>query len=373
MDWDKKFKVEYEYARAWLKNKSAFDPDWQELVASLHSLMTLTGFDVGHAESLQKLRKKAGQGAAKFLGHQTISESQGLLQAVKAWSDRPNATTLDDSSKMRAAALKFLRHVYLVKKSGNRVVWIHSLPLEFHDWPSRHIHARTSTRDAVERILDTDNEIFSETQKKYLAVSTQQALAWCQRTSMVLADARSSDAKRTKSKSTARDLVKRWFADPATSEADLDRFIDKLAAGFKDITATLNKGQFILTDWVPLRGATVADDVGYRDSEAFTFSGFGEGLDVVYIEQSFFRKDEGGVVQGQKNWTRVVVHELTHLVCGTEDVNIGRARYAWYGIGPHVGFPGSAAVRNADSWAFFAADCAGVLTDGERKMALKII
>ena len=41
--------------------------------------------------------------------------------------------------------------------------------------------------------------------------------------------------------------------------------------------------------------------------------------------------------------------------------------------GPHAGFPGSAAIRNADSWAFFCADCAGVLTDGERNMALKII
>ncbi len=41
--------------------------------------------------------------------------------------------------------------------------------------------------------------------------------------------------------------------------------------------------------------------------------------------------------------------------------------------GPHAGFAGSAAIRNADSWAFFCADCAGVLTDGERNMALKII
>ena len=51
---------------------------------------------------------------------------------------------------------------------------------------------------------------------------------------------------------------------------------------------------------------------------------------------------------GQKNWIRVLVHELTHLVCGTDDVNIGQARYAHYGIGPHAGFPGSAATRNAE-------------------------
>ena len=63
----------------------------------------------------------------------------------------------------------------------------------------------------------------------------------------------------------------------------------------------------------------------------------------------------------------------TVIVCGTEDVKIGNARYAWYGIGPHSGFPGSAAVRNADSWAFFCADCAGVLLEAERNKALTIV
>jgi hypothetical protein len=373
VDWDKRFKVQYDYARAWLQNHRAFDPGWQELVASLYRLMTATGFDPAHAEELQRLRKKVRQGASKFIGHHEIDESQGILQAVKAWSDRPNTPAVDDASKMRAAALKFLRHVYLLKKSGGRAVWLHSLPLEFHDWPSHHLHTHTSTRDAVARILDTDNEIFSEVQKKYLTTATQQALAWCQRATMILADAGSRDASRGRAKGAARHLVKRWFADPAASEAELDRFIDRLQAGFKQIVATLNRGRFIMTDWVPLRGATIPDDIDYRDAEAFTFAGGGEGLDVIYIEQSFFRKDEGGVLHGQKNWTRIVVHELSHLVCGTEDVTMGRARYAWYGIGPHTGFPGSAAVRNADSWAFFAADCAGALTEGERNHALKII
>jgi hypothetical protein len=171
----------------------------------------------------------------------------------------------------------------------------------------------------------------------------------------------------------ALNLVKRWFADPATSIDDLKGYIATLSKGFKDIIAMLNRGHFVLTDWVPLRTATTAGDIKFLYSEAFTFRNNGEGLDVVYIEKSFFTDDPGGVVHGQKNWTRVVVHELTHLVCGTEDVNIGKARYAWYGIGPHAGFPGSAAIRNADSWAFFCADCAGILTEGERNKALKII
>lgn len=154
---------------------------------------------------------------------------------------------------------------------------------------------------------------------------------------------------------------------------DLNGYVSSLATGFKAVIAILNKGHFVLTDWVPLRTATVQDDVDFLYSEAFTFASRGEGMDTVYIEKSFFTDDAGGVVHGQKNWIRVLVHELTHLVCGTDDVNIGQARYAHYGIGPHAGFPGSAAIRNADSWAFFAADCAGILTDSDRNHALKII
>ena len=67
-----------------------------------------------------------------------------------------------------------------------------------------------------------------------------------------------------------------------------------------------------------------------------------------------------------------MLHELTHLVCGTTDVENGDSRYAWYGIGPHAGYPGAECVTNADNWAFFAADCAGVLTDGQRNSALRI-
>ncbi len=168
-------------------------------------------------------------------------------------------------------------------------------------------------------------------------------------------------------------MVKRWFADPATTEVELTAYISRLALGFKAIIAMLNKGQFVPSDWVPLRTATTADDIAFIDSEAFTFSGGGEGMNVVYIERSFFQNHAGSVLAGHKNWTRVVVHELTHLVCRTEDVNIGQTRYAWYGIGPHAGYPGSAAIRNADNWAFFAADCGGVLTDGERAQALRIV
>lgn len=373
VDWNKTFKSEYDYARSWLQRDSQFAKDWQPLIRELQRLMSADGFDASRASALSELRKRSVQGKARLLGHEKVSCDRGMLEAVQGWSD-DGALTPTEEQKMRVAALKLLSHTYLLNRSGSRKVWVVSLPNELLEWPSDDIHNRAATQIALRMLLRSDTEIFTEEQKKYLAVSAQQAMAWCQRTGLVLVSAQKALLGKAGSKGAdAVNLVKRWFADPATGIDELRAYVERLSTGLKAIIAMLNKGHFVLTDWVPLRTAATQDEIGYLMSEAFTFASRGEGMDTVYIERSFFTDDPGGVVHGQKNWTRVLVHELTHLVCGTDDVNIGRARYAHYGIGPHAGFPGSAAIRNADSWAFFCADCAGVLTDAERAHALKII
>ena len=373
VDWTKTFKAEYDYARTYLSDDKAFAKDWQPLVRELYKLMDPEGFDPGRASHLSDLRKKVLQGESKMIGHAKVTEDKGILMAVEAWTENGGGS-VEPAKKMQAAALKLLRHLYLLNRSGNRKVWLVSLPTAFIDWPSDDFNSRAATQIAARILLRSRDEIFSEADKKHLAVAAQHGLAWCQKTCMVLANAAQGSKGKGSAKGTeAINLVKRWFADPGVSITDLNGYIGRLQTGFKAIIAMLNKGHFVLTDWAPLRAATVQDDVDFLYSEAFTFPSRGEGMDTVYIEKSFFTNDAGGVVHGQKNWIRVLVHELTHLVCGTEDVNIGKARYAHYGIGPHAGFPGSAAIRNADSWAFFAADCAGILTDSERNLALKII
>lgn len=366
-NWDQKFKAEYDYARAKLAGDDGFAREWRPLVARLRKLMSDTGFDAGEAAALDELRLKSKQGASQT----RISEDEGFLKAVNAWTDSPTGTIGDDE-RLRVAALKLLSHVYLLNKAGDRKVWIHSLPKDFTEWATDAFWNAGNTAPKIRTMLKTRDEQFSEQQKRYLANSVQQSLAWCQKTGIVLADAASSATGGNTSRTAARALVSRWFAEPGLSDATLDTYIATLSTGFKKVIATLNRGHFVLTDWVPLRNASVQADIDFLLSEAFTFAGNGEGLDVVYIEKSFFTRDAGGVVHDQKNWTRIVVHELTHLAAGTDDVTNGDVRYAHYGIGPHAGFPGSDAVKNADSWAFFAADCAGILTDTERAKALRI-
>ena len=368
IDWDKKFKTEYDTARATIVKNSDYERGWQPLVRKLETLMGASGFDAAQEPALGELRKKVTEGPSKT----QITEDKGILQAAGGWTDA-NTGTVSAAVKKRAASLKLLRHIYLQNKSGNRKVWVLSLPTDFTDWPTRYLDANANTVARVKQLLASSNEHFSDQQRRYLGNSTQQALAWCQKAGIVLADAAAGGTGANPGRDNARALVKRWFAEAGLDDATVNTYITTLTQGFKKIIAMLNKGHFVVTDWVPFRGTTDADEAGFLASEAFTFSSNGEGMDVVYIESSFFTDDPGGVVHGQANWTRIIVHELTHLVCGTDDVNNGQDRYAWYGIGPHAGYPGSDCIRNADNWAFFAADCGGALSDSARSMALKEI
>lgn len=371
-DWSKKFKAEYDDIRTRISNADNFAEDWRPLIGRLQKLCDDSGFDAAQASALADLRKAVTWGDKGVIGHKSVTEDVGILRAVG--DSDADGGAVDARKRLRAAALKLLRHVYLINKSGNRKAWVVSLPTELQAWPTDDFHARGTTREAARTLLRGQTEIFSAEDRKHLAQATRHGLAWCQRTLIVLAlAAKAAEGKGGAKSVDALNLVKRWFADPATSLPDLQTYIGSLQTGFKGVVKLLNRGQMILTDWVPLRAATTQAEIKFLNSEAFTFSSHGEGLDVVYIERSFFTNHPGNVLSGLKNWTRILVHELTHLECGTTDVNIGNARYAWYGIGPHAGYPGSACIRNADNWAFFSADCAGQLTDAERTKALKII
>jgi hypothetical protein len=367
-NWDQKFKAEYDYLRAWLQDAN-FTEGWRPLVRELKQLMSDTGFESARAESLTSLRAKSRQDPAGRVG-KMAGRDETLLTAVGSWQPH-SAGKVGNESRMRAAVLKMLCHVYLLNASGNREVWLHNLPDDFKQWASDALND-CGTDDDVKALLRSSNERFGFDARKHFASAAQHGLAWCQKTSIVLANAANAD-NRDPDRGPARDLVRRWFADPSVTETDLDGFIGTLSTGFKNITATINSGRIILTDWVPLRGATSEDDLGWRASNAFTFASRREGLDVVYIEEGFFTHPPSNVFSGQKHYNRIFVHELTHLVAGTADVNRGGSRYAWRGIGPHAGYPGSDCIRNADNWACFAADCAGAMTAGERAKALKII
>jgi hypothetical protein len=365
VDWHRKFRREYDAARTALASGGGFERGWQALAERLAALMGLDGFDVGREESLGELRRRVADHAG---------EDKELLNAAGGATE-PDAGAVDADAAKRAAALKLLRHVYLQNRAGNRRAWVVSLPVEFRDWPSRQLAASAGSSSQVRQLLASRREHFDEQQRTWLGIATQQGLAWCQKAGIVLAaagmPAGGAGASTLAGRAQARAMVRRWFAEEAAPERAIDALVGTLARGFKDIVATLNRGHFVITDWVPFRGASTADESDFLASEAFTFRGGGEGMDVVYVEGAFFDEVAGSILRGPANWARILVHELSHLVCGTHDLTVGLPRYAWNGIGPHAGYAHGETIRNADNWAFFAADCGAALTPGQRETALR--
>jgi len=359
MPWySEKYTIEYDRAKTAL-TQQGFAAGFAPLGTELGKAMGAAGFEASGAAAFDQLR--AFLATPKPGDPASASEATRLLDAVGA---SPALTT---GERQRAAAVKMLRHTYLVRQRGGQSTWMLSLPDDFTQWPETALAGVTA--DAAKTLLGSSNEHFSGVDLKNLSDGMQDALRWCQKAMFVLGQLQGAG----QGKADAVTLVRRWFGEPVTSDADIAAAGATLLQGFKSICGALNRNQVILTDFVPLRGAAPgSDEEGYLDSEAFVFAHpRRERLDVVYIERDFFRP--GGTVAGKGNWSRILVHEMSHLVVGTADVEAGAdARYAWYGIAPNPNFTAAEALTNADNWAFFAADCAGALSSGERTAALRV-
>jgi hypothetical protein len=289
-----------------------------------------------------------------------VSEAEGLLHASKGYdlAKPADASKLDAAARQRAAALKLMRHLYLVRQRGGQKVWILGLANSFRDWPS--VALATGNLAEVKLLLGDKKEPLSTKDKKHLADAAQEGMKQVHRATIALAAA----SGKGKEAAAAQALVKRWFTGAGASADDVTTAVATLLAGFKKIQAVLSSGRLLFTDHPEVRHATDAENAGFWESEAFV-KGAREDMDVVYIESAFFKK--GNTLEGLKNWARIVVHELSHRELATKD-----HAYSWRtgGIEAGVGLTPAEAITNADSWAFFAVDCAGQLTASELKAAL---
>ncbi|EIC30771.1 MULTISPECIES: M35 family metallo-endopeptidase [Methylomicrobium] len=354
------FSKEYEAARDSICN-GAFpaDKSVDDLIKKLKKLLASDGFDDASSDALELLRKEimtfslsrvvlgtsSGE-AAKILG------MAGAYDTAKKFSG--NAVLVQ-----RASALKLLRHSYFISKTGAKSLWVISVPKGYTDWPSLELKPLASDETRLKDNLGKVREYFSSSQKKHMHEGAQFALAWVQKTLIVLANA-------GKDKGESMTLVKRWFKTKGTSDTDLTSIVSELTAGFKKVQGVLNGNRLIFTDNPPDRGT--ADET---NTEAFVWSGgWKDSLKVVYIEKGFFARG-ANVLSGRNNWARIIIHELTHSELDTKDYPRDNS-YGWQGINPmDPKFNGNKAITNAENWAYFAADCANALSDSERKTALK--
>lgn len=355
------FSDEYSVTRRIL-NDETFDQSWAELIRGLKIVLNELGPDDSGAASLDKLRKQTKYGGSyiKSFFKGKPGEDQEILVGTGEYTKTDGAgAKFTQSSKLtdKAAAIKFLRHLYMLRKRGSHKLWICSLPNSYSRWPHGEMLGCGNDFDGLRLKLSDTTERFSEEEKKHLSNATQEALKWCHKVQILLSNATAGKSDH------GRALVRRWFADEDAGEEQVDQMISTLAQGFKKITAAVNSNRLVFSDHPAYRGTQ------YEGSEAFVTAGAKkDALHVVYIEGAFF--GTSNLLTGLTNWARIVVHELSHSQADTVDVP---GKYAWGGIKPNSGgFPSAKAITNADSWAYFAADCNGSLTEKNRSDALKV-
>jgi hypothetical protein len=318
--------------------KFSADRDWQKLIRNARKLVQADGFDIGSKRVVSDLRKKLRNASAKG-----TNEAVVLYEAAGEKLSGTGAGVLIgiDLAK-RLGALKSIRHTYLLKQFGGHKVWILAIPTSFTQWP--HDALKGALGGATAKLVDL-SERFSGEDRKNLSNASQEGLKWVHKSMIVT----SSPKKKANFA-----LIARWFADNNSKDEDMYTAAATLNAGFKKVAKMLKSGKLIYTDSVAERGTT--ENVG---TEAFVWS---DALDVVYIEEEFFGTQNS--LTGLTNWARIVVHELTHREVDTKD-----HAYEHQAINPKK-MTAAKAIENADSWAWFCADCAGALTDGQVKNAL---
>ncbi len=312
--------------------KGSDNGDWKKLLARARKLMAHDGFDVSEASLVSDLRKRIAK--ANVTG---TDESPGYFECVgQSTNGAGPGTIINAEVAKRIGAIKTLRHTYFLKRYGSHKVWVISLPGSFTEWP--HVALEGTMASAKTKLNDKD-ERFSTEARKHLAHASQEGLKWVHKALMVTGDPTSRKNF---------PIIARWFADRNSTDQDMVAAAATLRAGFKKIAARLKSGTLIYTDSVSERGT---DENAF--TEAFVW---GDRINVVYIEEAFF--GTGNTLSGLTNWARIVVHELTHREVATKD-----HAYEHQGMSPNK-IGAVKALDNADSWAWFCADCGGALTQG---------
>jgi len=288
---------------------------------------------VAALELMRTLAKKIGE--AKF-----ILQGAGL-------SDTATSGTPPADGVKAAALIKFMRHLYLAGSRGSQNVWVFSSPKAYRQYPQDEVIAESSSYITLTSCLSDVTEVFDDSTKLRMAEVTQLGLNWCLAAQTTLSTAKTDTA--------AMNKVKRWFDDGTSTPVALEQTMAKVLAGFKKMASTMNSCSFIITD-MPKDRANPKQEL----TEAYIFN-LKETPKTVYVEKAFFENYDVSVLHDmKKNWARIIVHEVSHIDAATEDKS-----YAWQGIGVGTSLSPAQASVNADTWAFFAADCGGALTAGD--------
>jgi hypothetical protein len=316
---------------------------WTGIEAELKALCQNDGPSETKKESLQKARDKI-ENAAGILDYLSFNSSSAYADEIlKA------AQTANVGFQKRAAMLKTFKHFYFVAKKGNQSIWVVDHPKAYTTWAFDQLEGK-SEKD-VKALLQKEEEVFGPGNRNMMSDALQLARKWSMDIVVKLGNADADTLA----------IVKRWFHNDADSELQVKATVAILLGGFKKISDACNSTTVIFSD----RPHKRVDPT----SRAVASVNVGDVMPVIYIFQTFLdrgKRDFFGNIPMLWRCSMTVIHELSHKLQSTKDKS-----YGWQGLKPGSSITASDAVINADSWAYFAANLVGVLTQGTIDDVLK--
>ena len=330
------FSTAYAKAKATIST-GKYAGDWQKFIDTEGPLKSVLGDDspvVTHGGALDKLRDRLDKQAKKGVGGFLFGN--GLDEVIlKAAKENDNDKAVGD----KAATLKMLKHLYLVRQKGSQDVWVYAPPKAYKKWVFDEI--KGTDADSKKR-LQQETEVYSAKDRAVMADALQESAAWCQKVQIAL------------STKEGEALVRTWFLGADGTAQQLTQAIDTLRAGFKKVDTLCRSGKLVFSDEPGDRHGG-----GWKDW-AFVYKS--EAMNVVYLQGAFLKAGNSG---NKTMCALTIIHELTHKVLNTQD-----HRYDYDGLKPGRDIAFAKAIDNADSWGYFAADAAGMLSKSDRERVL---
>ena len=303
-------------------------------VMNLPLVLQADGFDAAQESVLETFRTALADAAR--------GKTEGeVILALLGW-DATLPINIKHKIIKQAAAIKLFRHCYRIQQAGARIVWVVSQPASYTQFTVDEILANGNSRIMLEQKLSDTNEFFDATERANLLQATIRTRRWCDHALTCLWRARAENADE-------RARVVKWFADPTVPKAIVDMMITTLQRGYTQLRNRIDENRLIYVD-----KPTKRTDVG---TVAFVHPT--EAMRSIYIHRAFFAAPPPELRQ-QTYQAVTILHELSHRVLKTDDHKYDHER-----LGVRASFHIGQAIDNADTWAYFAADCAGEINGGQ--------
>ncbi len=334
-----------------------FAPALKKIIQRLVNFSAPDGPHAEHAAALEEWRRESiffhkTALMGMHVTRQAVGQQDGVLAATGDCTPGPtsNCDKLTDETKQKLAALTLFLYLHVQRHfSKGHTISVLALPPQFKDWPSNAFrYANGATILSLLAEAATLDDLLLPTKlREQLTDAVFYAAAYIEKAWAVL------DTE------VATKKLMKWFADEETTAEQITLAREQLRTGARKALTVLRSKKLVLTDHPQLRDAISGTQDGkLKVSEAFVFKK-GDPIVTIYIQEGFFK--ENPVINGTRNFARIIIHEVIHREMLTHDYH-----YASNGIKPGKSrLPFSKAIENSDSWAFCFLDLAGQLVEFE--------